>query len=311
MLRFTALTAALVVVLTACNNKRKMNPEELAKYKTEVDAWHAKRIKEVLAPNGWVNLIGLYWLGPGIHSFGSGVENDIVFPAGTVPERAGFFLVNDGQVTITVENGVDIRADGKRISKALIFHPDSVKNPQLELGSLRWNVIQRGDRLGIRLRDLESRAVKNFKGIDRFPVNPEWKCEARFEKYDSLKTISITNIIGQTNEQRTLGALVFEWHGQPLRLDVLEGEDDFFVIFADATSGKQTYGGGRFINVKKPDSLGMTFIDFNKAYNPPCVFSPFATCPLPPEQNRLPIEINAGELNYHDSVHAAMVANHL
>ncbi|MFM8851555.1 MAG: DUF1684 domain-containing protein [Cytophagales bacterium] len=310
MLRFAVLAAAVVVALTSCNGRRKMKPEEFAKYKAEVDAWHAKRIKDVLAPNGWVNLIGLYWLEPGIHSFGSGEKSDIVFPAGTVPEKAGFFLVNDGQVTITVEDGVDIRADGKPIARALIFHPDSVKNPQLELGSVRWNVILRSDQLGIRLRDLESTAVKNFKGIERFPVNPEWKREARFEKYDSLKTISITNIIGQTTEQRALGALVFEWQGQQLRLDVLEGRDDFFIVFADATSGKQTYGGGRFIDVKKPDSTRITIIDFNKAYNPPCVFSPFATCPLPPPQNRLPIEVKAGELNYHyDDQHLTATAN--
>ncbi|MCE2937492.1 MAG: DUF1684 domain-containing protein [Cyclobacteriaceae bacterium] len=284
--------------LAACNNSKKPDPQALAAYQAEIDAWHAKRVEEVLAPNGWVNLIGLFWLQPGLNTWGSAPDNHIVFPEGTVPPSAGFFFVNNGTVTLTVEKGVDIRLGGNPISKAVIFHPDLARNPQLEMGALRWNIIKREDKLGIRLRDLESDALKNFQGIPRFAVDPAWTLPARFEKYDSLRTIAITNIIGQTYEQKSPGALLFRYQGRELRLDVLDGQDKYFVVFADATTGKTTYGGGRFIDVKKPDATGATHIDFNKAYNPPCVFSPHATCPLPPKQNVLPVSVTAGELNY-------------
>lgn len=294
----------LLAILFGCTGNKNENIQDVKKYESDINAWHAKRMADLVSPSGWVNLVGLFWLEPGTHSFGSSDQNDVIFPKGTAPEKSGFFLVQNGQVTITVEKGVEILADGKPITTGQIFHPDSVKNPVLTLGSLRWNVIQRGDKLGIRLRDLTSPALKDFKGVERYSVDFAWKLEARFEKYDSLKTIPITNIIGQTNEQHSPGSIVFEWKGQELRLDALEGRDDFFIVFADATSGHDTYGGGRFINVAKPDAAGKTIIDFNKAYNPPCVFSPYATCPLPPPQNRLPIEVKAGELNYHYDDHS-------
>jgi uncharacterized protein (DUF1684 family) len=293
------LIFTLSSLLLSCSTKKKMTPEEITAYETEINTWHAKRIDDVKAPNGWVNLIGLYWLEPGINSFGTGEKNNIVFPNGTLPEKAGYFLVKENTVSMTVEKGVDILSNGAAITNGIIFHPDSTKNPQLAFGSLRWNIIKRDTKLGIRVRDLESSALKNFKGVERFPINPHWKLAARFEKADSLKTIDITNILGQTTAQNSPGAIVFEWEGKEYKLDALEGKDEFFIVFADATTGKETYGGGRFIYVKKPGADGNTTIDFNKAYNPPCVFSPYATCPLPPKQNVLLIEIKVGELAYH------------
>lgn len=285
--------------------------QEVEKHESEINAWHAKRMDDLVAPGGWVNLVGLFWLEPGTHSFGSGEDNDIVFPKGTVPDRAGLFLVHNGQVIITAAKGVEILADGKPVTTALIFHPDSVRNPVLALDSVRWNVIQRGNKLGIRLRDLNSQALKDFKGVERYPVDIAWRLQARFEKYDAQKTIPITNIIGQTLEQHSPGAVVFEWNGHQFRLDALEEPDGFLIVFADETAGQQTYGGGRFITIAKPDAAGKTIIDFNKAYNPPCVFSAFATCPLPPKQNRLPFEIKAGELDYHGGGrHQAVSAQH-
>jgi uncharacterized protein (DUF1684 family) len=290
---------SVLCVLVSCSTKKKMTPEELATYEAEINAWHAKRIEDVKAPNGWVNLIGLYWLEPGINSFGTGEKNNIVFPKGTLPEKAGYFLVKENTVSLTVEKGMDILSNGAAITNGIIFHPDSAKNPQLAYGSLRWNIIKRDTKLGIRVRDLESSALKNFKGVERFPIDPQWRLAARFEKADSLKTIDITNILGQTTAQNSPGAIVFEWEGKEYKLDALEGKDEFFIVFADATTGKETYGGGRFIYVKKSGADGNTTIDFNKAYNPPCVFSPYATCPLPPKQNVLPIAITAGERVYH------------
>lgn len=293
-----ALLVLFIGSLAACNDSKRAKPLDLAAYQAEIEAWHAKRVEDVLAPNGWVNLIGLFWLQPGLNTLGSGPDNQIIFPVATVPPKAGFLFISNGTVTLTVEKGTDIRLAGELVSKVVIFHPDSARNPQLEMGTLRWNIIKRDDKLGIRLRDLEHDALKNFQGIPRFAVDPAWNLPAHFERYDSLKTIAITNIIGQTTEQRSPGAVLFRHKGREYRLDVLDGRDAYFIVFADATTGKTTYGGGRFIDVKKPDATGATHIDFNKAYNPPCVFSPYATCPLPPKQNVLPVSVTAGELNY-------------
>jgi len=301
MKRMSRLTLILVTLLwlISCTANEKARSAAVAAHRVEVEAWHAKRIADVTAPNGWVNLVGLQWLEPGSNTFGSNYRNKIVFPGGILPGEAGYFFVNNDRVSLSVNPGVDIRLDGRPLASAVIFHPDSAQNPQLAFKSLRWSIIRREHKLGVRIRDLESEAVKNFRGIDRYPVDMRWKIDARFEPYDSLKTILIENIIGQQSEQRAPGAVVFEWEGRPYRLDALEGRDELFIVFADATTGRATYAGGRFVYVKRPEG-GKTVIDFNKAYNPPCVFSPYATCPLPPRQNVLPIEITAGELTYGD-----------
>lgn len=295
----------LSFVLLSCSHKKKLTPKELQAYESELSAWHAKRIEEVKAPDGWLNLVGLYWLRPGINSFGSDPKNDIVFPADKLAANAGYFFLKDSTVTITVNKNVSILSKGRPVTSQVIFHPDSAKPVILEAGSLRWNIIKRGSKYGIRLRDVESPLIKDFKGVDRFPVDPSFRVEATFEKSDSTKTIDITNVIGQTTPQRSPGTLIFKLNENEFRLDALEGnKDEFFILFGDSTSGKETYGGGRFLYVKKPDANGKTIIDFNKAYNPPCVFTAYATCPLPPRQNILSLEVKAGEKNYGKENHA-------
>jgi uncharacterized protein (DUF1684 family) len=169
----------------------------------------------------------------------------------------------------------------------------------MEHGSLLWFVIKRDDQYGVRLRDHESDGVKNFHGIERYPVDVSWRIEARFEKAEPGKTIDITNILGQTTPNPCPGTLVFDIDGKEFRLDaILEGGPDLFVIFGDDTNEKETYPSGRYIYVNPPDESGKVIIDFNKSYNPPCAFTAFATCPLPPRQNVLPVRITAGEKNY-------------
>ncbi|MEJ0055372.1 MAG: DUF1684 domain-containing protein [Bacteroidota bacterium] len=297
------IVLSLIVIAVGCNKRKELTVEELKTYESELTSWHAKRIEDLKAPNGWINLVGLYWLEPGINTFGTDEKNKIVFPAGTLPAKAGYLLVKDNSVLIYPEKDVAVLSNGSSLTNPVIFHPDSAKAPQLEYGSLRWNIIKRDQKLGIRVRDLESEDVKSFTGVERYPVNTDLRLEARFEKSDSTKTIDITNILGQTTAQRSPGTLVFQFEGEEFRLDALKGgKDELFIIFADATSGKETYGGGRFLYVKLPDEEGKTIIDFNKAYNPPCVFTSYATCPLPPAQNVLTVPIRVGEKNYgHDS----------
>ena len=167
----------------------------------------------------------------------------------------------------------------------------------LKLGTLTFHVIKRGERLGVRVKDSASPERTNFRGLEYFPVDERWRVEARFEPHNPPKSIPIVNVLGMEEDTPSPGTLVFDLNGQTYRLDALteEGEPQFFVIFADQTSGKETYGAGRYLYAGPPDSAGRLLIDFNEAYSPPCAFTKYATCPLPPEQNKLPVRVEAGE----------------
>lgn len=292
------------LVVTSCtkNKETRKAAFDSVDYKIQIDAWRKNRVDELKAEEGWLNLAGLFWLREGINSFGSSDDNDIQFPAGKIPARAGFFLVNQGTVSITP--AVNITQGGKSIGKGVIYSPDSTTNPTLEYGSLRWFVIQRDKSVGIRLRDLESEGVQKFKGIANYPTDPNWIVEAKVEKITEAKMIDITNVLGQTTPQASPGTLVFVIDSKEYRLDALDGgKEELFIIFSDNTNGKETYPSGRYVYVKRPDSEGKTILDFNKAYNPPCAFTAFATCPLPPKQNVLNLLVTAGEKKYSDEGH--------
>jgi uncharacterized protein (DUF1684 family) len=269
-------------------------------YRNSVDQWHKEREEGLKKENGWLNLVGLYWLKPGKNTFGSATSNDIVFPKGTIPAVAGYFeLKDDNTVIVVPEPNVAIKVNNTGVSSRVIFHKDSARTPVVSYEGLRWTVIRRDDKTGIRLRDLQSAALASFKGIERFPVGAEWKVDAVVEKEGLPDRISITNVLGQTNLQKSAGKLSFNLNGKKYTLDALdEGGPELFVIFGDGTNTTDTYPSGRFLSVKRPDANGKTFIDFNKSYNPPCAFTDFATCPLPPPQNRLGISITAGEKKY-------------
>jgi len=293
-----------------CNQAKKENRVAIdtVAHKAEIEEWHGKRVDDLKAPNGWLNLIGLLWLEEGLNTFGSDKKNNIVFPEGKIPARAGYFSLKQNTVTLDVAKGVNITSEGQPVKSLVIFNPDSTHQPIVEFDSLRWTIIKRDDKFGIRLRDLNNPDLRNFKGIDRYPVNTDWRLEAKWEPADSTRTIDITNVLGQTTAQSSPGTLVFSIDDKEYKLDALKGnEEEYFVIFADATTGKETYGAGRFIYVKKQVD-GKTIIDFNKAYNPPCAFTEYATCPLPPKQNTLTVAIEAGEKNYgtyvpHETIH--------
>ena len=175
----------------------------------------------------------------------------------------------------------------------------------LESGALRMFVIERGGRVGLRVRDLDSRARRAFRGLDYFPIDPSWAVAARFEPYEPAHHVPIVNVLGDEVDMLSPGAIVFERDGREWRLDALleaAGDDHLFVMFADGTSGHETYGAGRFLHVPLRDGTALE-VDFNEAYNPPCAFTGFATCPLPPPQNRLVLPVRAGELRYAAAGH--------
>lgn len=266
-------------------------------YQTEIDNWHKQREEILKRENGWLNLVGLLWLHQGKQSFGCGDDVDIKFPVGTIANHAGFFELKNNIVTLYANDGTDISVNGKPVTQTIIFS-DSSRPGNCSSGTLRWAIIKRDDKIGIRLRDLNSELVKNFKGIERFPVDSLYKIKAHLQKTEIPSLISITNILGQTDNEKTPGKLIFTLQGKQYSLDALQEGRELFIIFGDATSGKETYPSGRFLSAPLPDADGNTVLDFNKAYNPPCAFTPYATCPLPPKQNILPVAINAGEKNY-------------
>jgi hypothetical protein len=296
--------AVCTALLCGCNASPPRQRAE-TKYLGEIQAWHQQRIASLKSPTGWLNLAGLLWLEEGENTAGADSTNAIIFPKDKAPDFIGSFILHDGIVTFQARPGVDVM-HGDNAVTAIVMHNDLEGNPtKLWLGSLSWTIIKRGERYGVRLRDHEHPALKNFDGIETFPIDSTWRIEATFAPNDPPKLIAIQTVLNTINEEPSPGAVVFKINGKTYRLDATGKMTDkeLFVIFADQTNGKETYGAGRYLYVPTPDGTGKTIIDFNKAYNPPCTFTPYATCPLPPEQNNLPVRITAGEKNFAHAAH--------
>jgi hypothetical protein len=287
----------LLTLLISCNPKPTADPD----YVKEIEEWHTKRVERLKADNGWLNLVGRFWLKKGESIFGSGKNNDIVVETSKIPELVGSFYFEDTTVTFKAADGVNVLYNGNPIKEIVLVDDQKKDMTVLQIGSIKFNLIVRDTLYGIRFRDLNSDLVKNFKGIERYPIDESWNIKARFEPYNPPKEIDVPNVLGQIAKEKCPGAVVFEREGKTFRIDAVdEGGDNLFLIIADETSGEETYGGGRFMYVKKPDSSNTIQLDFNKAYNPPCVFTKYATCPLPPEQNYLKLKIEAGEKMYKE-----------
>ncbi len=283
------LVLTILAMYSSAQNKKS--------FQEDMTEWKQKRIAALKAPNGWLNLTGLYWLKPGKNNFGSASTNEIVYQHKDMPKNAGYFLYENKQVYWVTAETVKITIKDSGVSKVLVYEEGKQVAPLLALGSLRWNIIQRDDKIGIRLRDLQSPKLSSFKGCERYKDDSTWRLNARFEKKQENKLL-ITNVLGQTNAQESPGKLIFSIAGKEYQLDALGEGNELFILFGDATSGKGTYPAGRFLYADLPDAKGNTIIDFNKAFNPPCAFTIYATCPLPPKQNILPIAIKAGEKDH-------------
>jgi uncharacterized protein (DUF1684 family) len=293
------LIQSILISLFLFSCTPKLQEKGSLDYLTGIKEWHKKRVENLKKDNGWLNLVGLYWLNQGENKFGSDKSNDLVFPIDKGELFMGSFFLRDSIVTVKINDGVEVFIENcKLVTEMELKHDQQKGTTILDHGSLRWNLIKRGDRYGIRLRDLDAELVKSFPGIETYPINDDWRIEANFEEYNPPREIEIPNVLGTIEIEKSPGALVFEKDGNSYSLDVTDAGKSYFVIFADQTSGKETYGAGRFLSVDKPDSTGKIFIDFNRAYNPPCAFTKYATCPLPPKQNHLKLEITAGEKNF-------------
>ena len=290
------LTFLFLTILTSTKAQTNFDVAELKK-------WDAERIAALKQPDGWLNLEGLFWLKKGVNSFGSSKENELVYDNAAFPKHLGDFIYEDGKVywkdaateKITIKDNTGLVVAN---AETLNLLTATEGNYISQWKDFLWVVIKREDKVGVRFRNLKAKTLLEFKGIERFPVDPKWRVKAKVIPQNQ-NPLMIMNVLGQNTAQKHGGQLVFEIEGKTYRLDAIdEGGVRLFVTFADATSGKTTYGSGRFIELDKPDADGYTYIDFNKAYNPPCAFTEFATCPLPPPQNRLSIAIPAGEKKY-------------
>ncbi len=310
-LTFTiSLLVALSLSICACR-KTTAPPtsttafDELS-YKKEIEKWQSDRLATLTKQDGWLSVIGLFWLNEGENRFGSAAANPIRLPKDRAPLVAGTLWLENGHVRMTAHPAVEITAGGRPVTSLALKDDTEDGGPiVLKFGTLLMNVIKRGDRVGVRVKDTDSRTRREFKGLEYYPIDPKWRIEARFEPYQPPKIIPITNVLSMTDDETSPGALIFDVGGTTYRIDpILEkGETDLFVIIADGTTGKETYGAGRYLYVSPPDKAGKVVIDFNKAYSPPCAFTNYATCPLPPQQNRLPLRIEAGEKKYAGTVH--------
>ena len=273
---------------------------DLAQEQRDVDEWYKGRLERLIGPTGWITLVGLYWLHDGDNTFGRDAHSALVLDHPAMPATLGTFTVQGHAVTFTAKSGNVVTNDGKPIT-TIVMQSDATEKPTvLGSGSLEFLVIERVDKIGVRVRDTEHPARRAFKGIERYPVSTDWVMDAKFEPYVPNHHIDIVNILGMTESMVSPGALVFEKDGKTYRLDaILEAPDDkeLFIMFRDATAARETYGAGRFIYIPLPIN-GRAVLDFNRAYNPPCAFNDFATCPLPPKQNRLSLRVTAGEKKY-------------
>ena len=264
-----------------------------AEHVAAVQAWWADRDARVRRPDGWLTLVGLCWLTPGENHVGAHPSSHVLLQAHEIPPRVGSMWLEDGGVRFVPNEGVDL--------PETVLEDDRGGAPtMLELGTLRFNVIRRGERIGVRVRDTSAPALARFAGLDHYAIDPSWRVQARLEPAEADAVIEIVDITGQASQEPMPGRVAFERDGATWRIAALPGDDDgsLWLIFGDATNGAETYGGGRFLYTEPLVADGSVVVDFNLAYNPPCVFSPFATCPLPPAENRLALRIEAGERTY-------------
>ncbi len=273
---------------------------EVERHRHAVESVRERRDASLRDPMGWLTLVGLHWLTTGEQRFGSDPGGEIVLHAEerAVPPLAGRLDLADGQVHVRPLAGVSLMVNGEPVLDGLRLANDEEDEPTvLELASLRMYLIRRGeDRLALRVKDVASEALRAFAGLDYYPIDPRWRVTGRLIPATPGASITVPDIVGDVLPLPTPGDVVFEFGAATHRLHALEAQPGhLWLVFGDDTNGTETYGGGRFLvtgPVQPDDSVE---IDFNLTYNPPCVFSPFATCPLPPEGNRLPMRVEAGE----------------
>ena len=288
--------ASLAIILVSIGSALAQS-----EYGKTIETWRSDRETNLKKEGGWLTLAGLFWLKDGVNTVGAGAQFDVRLTDNFKQGKFGEIDFKNGAAKLTVAGGVGATSDGKPVSMIDLVSDEGGKPTEIRVGSQMFYLIRREERFGIRLKDNESQARQAFKGLNWFPVDESYRVRARLEPYPEPKEVKIPNVLGGHFKMKSPGVLRFALQGQEHSLHpVLNDDGSLFLIFRDASNSSDTYLAGRFLDADKPVD-GQTTLDFNKAENPPCAFSPYATCPLPPERNELTIAIKAGEKRYDEA----------
>jgi uncharacterized protein len=290
------MMAALAVVFVSSCLVAKATTED-ARYRASVEKWRADYEADLKSDSGWLTISGLFWLHDGENHFGTNPKNDVVMPSGSAPADAGYFEVHGAKIIAHINPGSGITVGGKQVS-TVDMKPDD-PNSRLVTGDVALWIHASGDRYAARMKDKNSPLRSNFTGLHWFPVDEKYRVIAHYTPYPKTKQTPIKNLAGDSIELPITGYVTFALEGQQFKLDAEAGRDGALVFtMHDLTSGKETYAASRFLDTE-PVKDGKVVLDFNEAYNPPCAYNPYTTCPLAPAQNRLNVRIAAGEMIYH------------
>ncbi|MCG6873387.1 MAG: DUF1684 domain-containing protein [Gammaproteobacteria bacterium] len=267
-------------------------------WEEQTQAWRSQRIERLKAQDGWLTLVGLYWFQPGENRFGAAQDNDLVLRVEDAPGHIGSFFLADGKVRFRAAPGSQPQRDGMPLTETGMAPDTSGAPTVLNLGTLSFHVIERGGELGLRVKDQQARALRDFTGIRFYDLDPSWRIQARFIPASEKTTIPVPTVLNRVVDIPSPGRVAFERDGRSVELAAADGgEGRLFLIFGDPSNGSETYAAGRYLYTEAPRD-GQVVVDFNRAYNPPCAFTDFATCPLPPRGNRLRMPVPVGERAY-------------
>jgi uncharacterized protein (DUF1684 family) len=270
-------------------------------YTKSIEEWRASRVARLTTPDGWLTLIGRHQLAPGDNTIGTAPDNSVKLAAGP-PYLATVTVSADKRVTLLPAPASRLEVDGVPTQDKVELLYKGEQPTRVTFGTASFYVMQRGENLYLRVRDREAANLAKFAGLDYFPIDPAWRIEAKWVPFDPAKQVNITNMIGITEPVPVPGKAVFTWQGHPVELLPMDEGDDLFFVLTDLTAGEETYEASRFLYAPKPKPGDRTVVlDFNRLQNPPCAFTAFATCPLPPKENRLPFRVTAGEKMYRGS----------
>jgi uncharacterized protein (DUF1684 family) len=284
---------AMIAVSSLALSAADSSTDSSADYRQRVEQWRAQHQKALTADDGWLTVAGLDWLKEGENRVGADPASEVALPPNSAPAHVATISFHAGQAVLHPAPGVPLALNGKPAAQTTLHEDSDI----LAINRLKFYLIRRGERTGIRLKDNDSPERKRFAGLSWYPVDPAWRISAKFTAWDTPHTIAFTNTIGQKESEPSPGYVTFTKDGREYRLEPTLEDGTLFFVFRDRTSGKTTYGASRFLYTE-PAKDGIVYLDFNKAENPPCAFTAYATCPLPPPQNRLDLAVEAGEQNY-------------
>ena len=285
------------------------DPPDLVGYESDTLQWRAERLESLKSPSGYLNLAGLFWLSPGTTTIGSASDNDIVFPAAAA-DYVGELQVSDQGVLLVVANTVVVHVKNQPVQRILIADDTTDAPVSVAHASIAWTIIKRDNRFALRLRDYDHPAIAAFPPIEYYPIDPTMRVSAVLHRFAEPKILKVDTVIeGLGWQPESPGIVEFDLENQTFQLEAYASGDELFFVFGDRTSSRETYPAGRFLYAKLPADGELTVLDFNRAYNPPCAFNDFATCPVASPQNRLSIRIEAGE-KFDPAVHSTPDQSH-